>query len=196
MKARTLYLRAADAAAMDAALVRAGVAQLLDDELLAGPMLLPAPGVTLQIIGVVAEDATGDEPAPLLPGWHAMLLDVGLSDAQRAALEPLVIARPDVSGVPVFAGVEEPATAADVPAAVPASCTRRQGRLALLQLAHLDAVEQAIAAIADADQRRAAQIEYEADTWERSNAFLQAMWAQLGGAPGDLDALFRLAVTL
>ena len=42
----------------------------------------------------------------------------------------------------------------------------------------------------------AAQIEYEADTWERSNAFLQQMWAGLGGTPEQLDDLFRMAVTL
>lgn len=108
MKASTLYLRAADAVAMDAALTDAGVAHLLDDDLLGGPTLVPASGVTLQIIGVVAEDAAGDEPAPLLPGWHAMLLDVGLTDAQMAALAPLMIERPDVSGMPVFAGIVEP----------------------------------------------------------------------------------------
>lgn len=42
----------------------------------------------------------------------------------------------------------------------------------------------------------AAQIEYEADTWERANPLLQQMWAQLGGTPEQLDNLFRLAVTL
>lgn len=45
-------------------------------------------------------------------------------------------------------------------------------------------------------QKMAAQIEYEADTWERDNAFVQAMWAQLGGTPAQLDDLFTLAVTL
>lgn len=78
----------------------------------------------------------------------------------------------------------------------PPTCTRRQGRLALLQAGHLVAVEAAISSIADPAQRMAAQIEYEADTWERDNAFLQSMWAQLGGAPEQLDDLFRLAVTL
>lgn len=38
-------------------------------------------------------------------------------------------------------------------------------------------------------------IEYEADTWGRSNAFLQAMWADLGGTPEELDDLFVLAAT-
>ena len=78
----------------------------------------------------------------------------------------------------------------------PQRCTRRQGRLALLQAGYLTAVEQSIAAIADPAQRMAAQIEYEADTWERDNAFLQGMWAQLGGTAEQLDDLFALAVTL
>ena len=82
------------------------------------------------------------------------------------------------------------------PALVPATCTRRQGRLALLQAGYLAAVEQSIATIADPVQRMAVQIEYEADTWERNNPFLQQMWAQLGGTPDQLDDLFRLAVTL
>lgn len=82
------------------------------------------------------------------------------------------------------------------PAPIPATCTRRQGRLALLQADYLAAAEQSLAAIADPAERMAAQIEYEADTWERGNAFLQGMWAQLGGTPAQLDDLFRLAVTL
>src|SRR5690625_665490 len=55
---------------------------------------------------------------------------------------------------------------------VPQQVTRRQGRLALLEVGKLDAVEAAVEAAG-----MAAQIEYEADTWERSNEFLQTMWA-------------------
>lgn len=79
---------------------------------------------------------------------------------------------------------------------VPASCSRRQARLALLQAGQLQDVEAAIAAIADPARRLAAQIEYEADTWEHANAFVQALWAQLGGTPDGLDDIFRQAVTL
>lgn len=79
---------------------------------------------------------------------------------------------------------------------VPTQCTRRQGRLALLGAGYLTQVESAIAAIVDDTQRIAAQIEYEADTWERDNVFLQSMWAQLGGTEAELDALFTTAVTL
>jgi hypothetical protein len=82
------------------------------------------------------------------------------------------------------------------PPVVPSRCTRRQGRLALLNAGKLDAVETAIDAIADPTAKRQAQIEYEADTWERSNPFLQSMWTALGGTSEELDALFTLAVTL
>lgn len=93
-------------------------------------------------------------------------------------------------------GVPEPADPPSADEITPRSCTRRQGRLALLQSGLLDAVEASIAAIEDPAARRAAQIEYEADTWERDNAFLQAMWAQQGGTPEQLYELFVLAVTL
>lgn len=79
--------------------------------------------------------------------------------------------------------------------AVPHSCTRRQGRLALLMLGLLEGAEAAIAAMPDDADKRAAQIEYEADTWERHNPFLSALWEQLGGTPQSLDEAFALAVT-
>lgn len=75
------------------------------------------------------------------------------------------------------------------------SVTRRQGRLALLEAGRLDAVEQLIAAIEDPTQRRAAEIEYEADTWERGNVFLKSAWTQIGGTESELDDLFALAAT-
>ena len=78
----------------------------------------------------------------------------------------------------------------------PHSCSRRQGRLVLESWGMYEAAEAAIAAIADPAERRIAQIEYEADTWERSNPFLSALWAQLGGTPESLDEAFALAVTL
>ncbi len=85
---------------------------------------------------------------------------------------------------------------AEAAARVPRSCTRRQGQLALLTHGVLDDAEAAIAAITDPVQKREAQIEYEADTWERANPFLQQLWAQLGGTPQSLDEAFALAVTL
>lgn len=80
--------------------------------------------------------------------------------------------------------------------APPDRCNKRQGELALLQAGKLDAVDAAIAAIADPIEKRRAQIEYGADMWERNNPFLQQVWAALGGTPEELDDLFRLAVTL
>lgn len=77
-----------------------------------------------------------------------------------------------------------------LPPAVPRQVTRRQGRLALHQAGKLQSVEAAIGGDIEA------QIEYEADTWERDNAFLQSMWAQLGGTESELDDLFTLAATL
>jgi len=81
-------------------------------------------------------------------------------------------------------------------ALIPKSCTRRQGRLALLAFGMLDEAEAAIAAIADPVQKREAEIEYEADTWERGNPFLAGLWTELGGTPQSLDEAFVLAVTL
>ena len=81
------------------------------------------------------------------------------------------------------------------PVVAPSRCTRGQGRLALLDAGHLIAVEAMIAGIADLTERMRAQIEYERETWERSNPFLQQMWANLGGTPEELDDLFTYAVT-
>ena len=89
-----------------------------------------------------------------------------------------------------------PAEPEPMPEPMPSSMTRRQGRLALLNVGKLDDVEAAIDAIEDAIERRAAQIEYEADTWERSNTFLQQLWSQLGGTEQELDDLFKLGTTL
>lgn len=82
------------------------------------------------------------------------------------------------------------------PDSVPHSCTRRQGLLALLTYGHRRAdIEALIAAIPDEMEREAALIEYEAETWESANPFLQQMWVQLGGAPEQLADVFRMAVT-
>jgi len=77
------------------------------------------------------------------------------------------------------------------PVVVPQTITRRQGRLALLQAGKLDAAEAIVKA-----GGLAAQIEYEAATWERGNAYLQQIWALLGGSDKELDDLFVLAASL
>ena len=77
------------------------------------------------------------------------------------------------------------------PVVVPQTITRRQGRFALMQAGKLDAAEAIVKA-----GGLAAQIEYEAATWERGNAYLQQIWALLGGSDKELDALFVLAASL
>lgn len=95
------------------------------------------------------------------------------------------------------ARMDEHIAAIAPPTPVPASCTRRQGLLALLAYGHRRAdIEALIVAIPDEMEREAALIEYEAATWERANPFLQQMWAQLGGTPEQLDDLFRMAAAL
>lgn len=83
------------------------------------------------------------------------------------------------------------------PEPVPDRCTRRQGLLALLANGVTPAqIQSQIDAIEDEIERIAAQIEYEANDWERGNPVVQQMWATLGGTPEALDDLYRMAVTL
>lgn len=77
------------------------------------------------------------------------------------------------------------------PVVVPQTITRRQGRVALMQAGKLDAAEAIVKA-----GGLAAQIEYEAATWERGNEYLQQIWALLGGSDKELDDLFILAAWL
>jgi len=78
-----------------------------------------------------------------------------------------------------------------------ASVTMRQARLALLGAGLLDAVEAAIAAMPDATQRRAAEIEWEyAQTVDRESPFTQQLASGLGLTSEQLDALFTQAAAL
>ena len=79
---------------------------------------------------------------------------------------------------------------------IPTSVSRRQGRLALLQAGYLTQVEDTIDAITDPVQKKAAQIEYEADTWSADSQFLNDMWAQLGGTQTELEDLLISAKDL
>ncbi len=152
------------------------------------------PADRLVIVDGVPRECAFEAPE----GVHAIQFDgeAGVAEMKRGEPQPVTLAdmAPYIAAweaaAPVPAPEPEP-----VPPPTPSRCTRRQGRLALLEVGLLDDVEALIAAIPDDTQRRAAQIEYEADTWERSNATLQAMWAQLGGTPAELDALFEHAVT-
>jgi hypothetical protein len=81
--------------------------------------------------------------------------------------------------------------------AIPQVATMRQARLALLNIGKLDDVEAAIAAITDATQRKAAQIEWEfAATVERNSALLASLASAIGLTETDLDDLFTQAVLL
>lgn len=84
----------------------------------------------------------------------------------------------------------------EVPVTVPASVTRRQARLALLHTSKLSAVESAISSLADPLQRMAAQIEYENDTWERGNQWVEQLGQTVGLTPADIDQLFITAANL
>ena len=139
-------------------------------------------GVVYQPTGAMLETDMGQVPefAPT-PGWHVNLSDTVPALAQFEIPTPTNPSR-------VFAIEPEPLR-------VPHSCTRRQGQRALLEAGKLDSVETAISSISDPFQKRVAQVEYEAATWERSNPFLIGMWSQLGGTDEELDGLFRLAVT-
>lgn len=146
-------------------------------------------------------DVTGDPEPPSPPDIRRFaIVDGGTVVNVTEADLPYGLAQgwieSDTAGIGWLYADGEFAPPAPQPEPVPQACTRRQGRLALLHAGHLDAVEDAIAAITDPTERRAAQIEYEADTWQRGNQFLQGMWAALGGTEDELDDLFRLAVTL
>ena len=75
--------------------------------------------------------------------------------------------------------------------------TMRQARRALLDAGLLDQVDAAIAAIADATERRQAEIDWEyATTVERLWPWVQTLEAALGLTAEAMDGLFELAATL
>lgn len=87
--------------------------------------------------------------------------------------------------------------AAPTPEPVPQQITMRQCRLQLLAIGLLDSVDAAIAAIPDAAQRHASQIEWEyAATVERSSAWVQTLAGALGLTAAQIDDLFREAAKL
>lgn len=75
--------------------------------------------------------------------------------------------------------------------------TMRQARRALLDAGLLDQVDAAIAAIADATERRQAEIDWKyATTVERLWPWVQTLGAALGLTAEAMDALFEQAATL
>lgn len=88
-------------------------------------------------------------------------------------------------------------TPAELKARVPTVVTMRQARLALLQAGLLSQVEAAIAAIEDAAQRQAVQIEWEyAAEVDMTHPWVQALATALGLTAAQLDALFTQAAML
>lgn len=87
------YLKAADEAAMNAALVAAGVAYVEDDT------LVPAPYVFLDVIGpitrVTGYDEAGEPIVQEYPEWHVNVRCAGLTEEQEAELAGLVIVPPE-----------------------------------------------------------------------------------------------------
>jgi len=66
--------------------------------------------------------------------------------------------------------------------------SRRQARLALLEMGYFEAVETAVY-----EGPKAGQIEYEADTWRRDNPTLIVMAKSLGMSDEQIDQFFTLA---
>ena len=87
------YLKAADEAAMNAALVAAGLAYEEDGT------LFPAPYVFLDVIGpitrVIGYDEDGDPITVEYPEWHVNVRCGGLTEEQEAELAGLVIVPPE-----------------------------------------------------------------------------------------------------
>lgn len=87
------YLKAADEAAMNAALIAAGVAYVEDDT------LVPAPYVFLDVIGpitrVTGYDEAGEPIVQEYPEWHVNVRCAGLTEEQEAELAGLVIVPPE-----------------------------------------------------------------------------------------------------
>jgi hypothetical protein len=80
---------------------------------------------------------------------------------------------------------------------VPDSITMRQGRLALLRLNLLDAVNVALNSIPDEKERKAALIEWEyAQTIDRNSPWVISLSQTLGLSDSDLDDLFISASSI
>ena len=88
-----LYLKAADEAAMNAALIAAGLAYEEDGT------LSPAPYVSLDVIGpitrVIGYDENGDPITKEYPEWHVNVRCGGLTEEQQAELAFAVITPPE-----------------------------------------------------------------------------------------------------
>ena len=88
-----LYLKAADEAEMNAALIDAGLAYEEDG------LLVPALFVSLDVIGpIVKWDYSVDPPVEIeYPEWHVNVRSYDLTEAQMEQLQPVIIVPPEQS---------------------------------------------------------------------------------------------------
>lgn len=86
-----LYLKAADEAEMNAALIDAGLAYEEDGQ------LVPALFVSLDVIGpIVKWDYSVDPPVEIdYPEWHVNVRSYDLTEAQMEQLQPVIIVPPE-----------------------------------------------------------------------------------------------------
>lgn len=86
-----LYLKAADEATMNAALIAAGLAYEEDE------VLHPAPFVSLDVIGpIVKWDYSVEPPVPIeYPEWHINVRSYDLTEEQLAELANVMIIPPN-----------------------------------------------------------------------------------------------------
>lgn len=86
-----LYLKAADEAEMNAALIAAGLAYEEDG------VIQPAPFVSLDVIGpIVKWDYSVEPPVPIeYPEWHVNVRSYDLTEDQLAELDGLIITPPE-----------------------------------------------------------------------------------------------------
>lgn len=87
-----LYLKAPTGAEMNAALIEAGLLVDIDD------MLLPAAGVSLDVIGPFTRvDYSVTPPVETYyPDWHVNVRAYDLTEDQLALLEPFVLVPPNM----------------------------------------------------------------------------------------------------
>ena len=79
-------------------------------------------------------------------------------------------------------------------ASIPESVSNRQGMLALIEFDIIDLVLANIDAIEDTKERRKAEVELNASTWEFNSPFLRSMWFSIPDATEtQLEDLFIYA---
>lgn len=121
------------------------------------------------------------------------VINVAEASAEFANEQGWVAANDDTSIGDLWDGIGF-SKAPPPPTSAPQSVTMRQARLALLSAGLLDEVDTILAAIPDATQRRAAQIEWEfAATVDRGSAITQTLAVGLVLSESQLDDLFTQA---